>query len=82
VSRLDFGMKTTFSSVIILIVIERFDIIRLTVTVLLIHAQTRQLLSENGTQDTFSSPKPPRVPSLLILLNNLRVTKLAQTRVG
>jgi hypothetical protein len=75
-------MKTTSSSVIISIVIERFDIILLTVTVLRTHAQTRQLLSESGTQDTFSSPKPPRVPRLLILVNNLRVTKLAQTRVS
>ena len=33
--------------------IEHFDIVLVTETVLRIHARTRQLLSENGTQDTF-----------------------------
>ena len=44
--------------------IEHLDIILVTETVLRIHTQTRQLGSENDTQDTFSSPKPPRVPRL------------------
>ena len=55
--------------------IERFDTILLTETVLRIHAQTRQLLSENVTETTESA-------ETLILVNDLRVTKLAQTRVG
>ena len=56
--------------------IERFDIILLTETVLRNHAQTRQLLSENGTQDTFLSPKPcagetTESAETLTLVNNL-----------
>ena len=62
--------------------IEHFDIILVTETVLRIHAQTRQLLSEKRYTRHIFVTETTESAETLMLVNNSRVTKLARIRVG